>query len=311
MTERTPHFLCIGATRCGTTSLWNWLNQHPSVHLSPIKETNYFARDLIRREGPCDRETIPDIVLPDLARISSAHTGIIWDEATYLAALSGLENQCCGEISPSYLFYATQVAPRIYTFNPDCKIIVLLREPVSRALSQYAIFSAAGREPLSFHEAIREETFRLERGSDYGRAYKSLGLYYESMRTYLRTFGPDQVWVGLYDDLLAYPQMTFDNICQFLNIPLHPIDGGIKVHQSPLSVGPLLRFARTKPGNIITRLTPSPVRRWLRLQDRRMKLATEKHRQKDIRLLHKFYSSDIAKLDQLLPTLGIKKRWDY
>lgn len=311
MTEHLPHFLCVGAARCGTTSLWNWLDQHPMVHTSPIKETNYFARDLIRREGPRDREAIPDIDIPDLSRISSAHAGIVWNEATYLAALSGPENQCCGEISPSYLFYATQVAPRIHAFNPDCKIIVLLREPVSRALSQHAIFSAAGRESLSFHKAIREETYRLEHGSDYGRAYKSLGLYYESVQTYLSIFGPDQVWVGLYDDLLAHPQTTFDSICRFLDIPSHSIDGGTKIHQSPLSVGPLLRLSRTRLGNIITHLIPRSVRRWLRLQDHRIKLAAEKHRQKDVKLLHKFYSNDIAKLDQLLPNLGIKERWNY
>jgi hypothetical protein len=304
-------FICVGAARCGTTSLWGWLGSHPSVHMSPIKETNYFARDLIKREGPGDRKSVPDVTLSDLERISPSHAGIIQDEMTYRAALTGSTSQCCGEISPSYLFYAAKTASRIHMFNPDCKIVILLREPASRALSQHAIFTAAGRENLTFKDALEREVSRLYQGWEYGWAYKGLGLYHEAVRTYLCTFGPEKVWVGLYDDLQAFPQKTFNSICSFLGLDTYPIDSDTKVHQSPPSIGPLLQLSRTKMGRIAIRLTPERMKRWLRFQDDLLKRALEKHGQREIKRLRTFYAEDIVKLDELLPTLGIKARWNY
>lgn len=311
MALKYPDFICVGAARCGTTSLWKWLDQHPLVHMSPIKETNYFTRDLIGRKGPGDQEALTDIRFSDLKYISSVPTAVVQDELAYRAVLAGSEEQHCGEISPSYLFYAKQVAPRIYKFNPDCKIVILLREPLHRALSNHALFTVMGRETLSFNNAMKEEASRLKRGWEHGWAYRGLGLYCEAVEIYLNTFGEDKVWIGLYDDLLIDSQAIFDAICEFIGIPTKWINSGSKANQSPFSVGPILQFARTRPGRIVAQVIPEPLRRWLKFQDCRLKLTFEKVKTKEAKLLRTFYSKDIVKLTQLLPDLAIKSKWTY
>jgi len=220
-----------------------------------------------------------------------------------------MHSKISGELSPSYLFYADIVARRIHDFNPACKIVILLREPISRALSQHSIFIGAKREFLSFDAAICAEQDRQAQGWEYAWAYRSLGLYAAGVNSYLTTFGVDQVWVGLYDDLSAGPQTTFDSICDFLEVRRHSIPESLAAHQSPISVGPLRKLSRTAAGAVARKIAPRTVLKWARNLDRKFDSRISGGATFD--QLRSLYRADVEALDQLLPTLNLRRRWRY
>ena len=306
-------FICVGAARSGTTRLWEWLNLHPDVHMSPIKETNYFARDLIGRHGPGDRDALPDVKAVDVPTFGKRHAAIVQEEQAYVQLLTNPDKIHRGEISPSYLYHARQAAPRIHEFNPECRIIIILREPVGRAISAHSLFTAHGREVLTLRDAIFQEDERMSAGWEHAWAYKSSGFYYERVSTFFNEFGRKNVWVGLYEDLDQAPQDTFNSICDFLGAPRATILSTEKVNQSPSPNGILLRLSRTKAGNLASRFIPSSVKTKARLLDDDIMLLIDKEfKNKCIKKeLGRSYIKDVNKLDRLIPALEIARKWSY
>ena len=127
MTGLLPHFLAIGVQKGGTTTLQRLLEQHPGVYLPSAKELHYFSLHYGQGEG--------------------------WYRQYFAgAALS----QRCGEITPYYLFHPS--APqRILALLPQVKLVVMLRDPVERALSQYFHSVRLGLEPLALEQALAAE----------------------------------------------------------------------------------------------------------------------------------------------------------
>src|SRR5688572_27472269 len=124
---RLPDFLVVGAAKAGTISLYHYLAQHPDVFMSPVNECNFFALETANwdREylGPVDRFYIDQHCVRNL---DAYHR-------LFEAARAG---SVIGECSPLYLF--SDVAPaRIHAHIPNAKIIVILRQPIDRAFSNY------------------------------------------------------------------------------------------------------------------------------------------------------------------------------
>ncbi|MGH2510677.1 MAG: sulfotransferase family protein, partial [Ktedonobacteraceae bacterium] len=257
-------FICVGAARSGTTSLWHWLTQHPDVTVSPVKETNFFAHDLIGRSGAGDKDSLPDIQISDLPLRNKQHAAIVRDTEVYLNLIMNNNTLQHGEISPAYLYYANRVAFRIRRFNRECKIIIFLREPVSRAISNYTMLTDMGREKCSIRQALNHESDRIQAGWEHIWAYRGLGSYYEQVSIFLEEFGVSRVWIGLYEDLAGDPQKTFDAICDFLEIRRNKIGPREKTNQSVIQPGILLSCSRKRTGRIVSRFMPRRVRKTLK-----------------------------------------------
>lgn len=122
-----PNFIIIGAGRSGTTSLYNYLGQHPDVFMSPVKKTGFFAW----------RGEPPDYTkgMVDLARAYSIRN---LDEYTALFADAGAA-KAIGEATPRYLF-VRNTAARILAVLPDARLVVVLRNPIKRAFASYLGF---------------------------------------------------------------------------------------------------------------------------------------------------------------------------
>lgn len=134
MTHQAPDFLIVGAQKAGTTSLYNVLKQHPAVLPARKKEIHYFSQ-FYRKGLPWYLEHFP---------LREDH-------------------QLSGEASPFYLFHP-QSARRIAETYPDIKIIILLRDPVERAISHYHQQYRRGHEKLSMLEAFQHEPKRITKG---------------------------------------------------------------------------------------------------------------------------------------------------
>ncbi len=201
-----PNFLIVGAAKAGTTSLYKYLQQHPQVFMSPLKEPHFFtyANSHTTPTGPGDNYFFESVVN------SYDKYRELFDGASKELAI--------GEASPSYL-YSVHAANQIKEYLPKGKIIAVLRNPVDRAYSAFLHMRRAGREPLKdFAVALNHEPERIQNGWGLIWHYRKAGYYYEQVERYYKLFGKAQVKVCLYEDLLKNPQEFLNDIFKFLEI---------------------------------------------------------------------------------------------
>ena len=192
----------MGAPKCATTALAEYLCAHSAVFMPP-KELHFFGRDL---------NFGPRFFRRDLQSYMSEYAG--WNGQS-----SG------GEASVLYLF-STRAAREIHEFNPQARIIIVLRDPVEVIYSLYHQFRFDANEHLpTFEEALEaEEDRRLGRRisrSTYfvqGLVYRDVVHYTEQVRRYFLAFGRDQVRVVIFDDFSADVQKEYRATLEFLGL---------------------------------------------------------------------------------------------
>jgi hypothetical protein len=216
-----PNFLIIGANRAGTTSLYQYLKQHPSIYMSPEKEPMFFSE----YSAPFDRNR------PDRLTLNASVSTV----ADYEALFKDVTTQTAiGEASTAYLPNPF-APPTINRFIPNAKLIAILRDPVERAFSAYGQYIRLGLEPLTdFARAVDEELA----GSNW-RHYVRLGLYYEQAKRYLDLFDSHQIKIHLYDDYESRPHDVVRDLFKFLDVDdsFSP-DMSVRHNPSPLAASP-------------------------------------------------------------------------
>lgn len=193
--RQPPDFVIIGAQKGGTTSLYNYLTQHPDVAEAYTKEVHYF--DLHYEEGKD------------------------WYLAHFPLRDEGL---VVGEASPSYLLHP-DVPHRLHAAIPETKLIALLRNPIDRAYSHYRMVVRRGAEPLPFDEAIDRESERLRgvgvRGgrNDWRRySYLTRGIYVDQLRRWLTLFPREQLLVLKSEQFFEEPEHVYGEALAFLGL---------------------------------------------------------------------------------------------
>lgn len=217
-----PDFFIVGAAKAGTTSLADYLSQHPAVYMSPVKEPHFFAKDIRLDElRPLLKKRLKQNEVKRVLESGGKekiHRAYITDPATYAALFQFAKpGQLKGEASPSYL-YSELAAKEIHHSNPSAKIIILLREPVSRAFSHYQMDLRIGYTKGSFEEALREDA--AHKGKSWGSRshYLELGLYSAQVKRYLDIFPKEQILILLYDDLQADAAGILSRTLHFLGL---------------------------------------------------------------------------------------------
>lgn len=218
--QALPDFIVAGVARAGTTSLASWLAQHPELHLSPVKETNFFARPELGTAGPGDHwlNTPPEFA-PDGTMCEAHFAGIeTWEEYRRCFTPAKLGARRRGEVSVSYAFYPNAAA-RIAQANPDCKIVFVLRNPIARAFSNYALFRKLGFEILSLEDALNAEKQRIAAGYQFCWAYAGLSRYRQAIGRYLQHFPVAQIHVAKFEDLMEQQdEAAWRALLQFLDV---------------------------------------------------------------------------------------------
>jgi len=221
-TPPSPNFFIVGAAKCGTTALYQYLSQHPDVHLSPIKEPNHFSIDI--RIEDLRPETRKRLQLLEVGKYIEGdmrvpmHRAFVTDREQYLRLFRFAKDQkAIGEASASYLFSKTAAA-EIHEFNPDARIIILLRNPVDRAFSHYQMDQRMAITTGSFEQALEEDRKRPVKNWGSASLYLELGYYAEQVRRYLDQFARNQILFLLSDELRGQPQATLNKVCEFLDI---------------------------------------------------------------------------------------------
>ncbi len=217
-----PDFFIVGAAKSGTTSLYHYLRQHPDIYMSPIKEPNFFARDIQTenlRESVKKRveaENIPQFFKEGMKRV--IHRAYIRDLSDYLQLFAPAKpGQRKGEASPSYL-WSEVAAGEIYDFNPAAKIIIILREPAGRAYSHYLMDLKLGFVQDSFRNALEQDRQTHPKGWGASSLYVELGQYYRQVKRYYDTFPAENILVLLQKDLFSNKAATLKKLFQFLQV---------------------------------------------------------------------------------------------
>ena len=198
-----PNFFIVGAPKCGTTALYEYLRPHPNIFMSELKEPHFFASDL---------GTYPRIkTLPEYIEIFAG---------------SSEEHLRVGEASVYYLRSSVAI-PNIREFNPGARIIAMFRNPVEmvHSLHSQLLYVAEERE-RDFETAWRLQE-RRSRGVDlppgsrgsFLLQYAQVGQFGTQTQRLLSVFPPAQVKLILYDDFAASPQSVYDEVIEFLGIP--------------------------------------------------------------------------------------------
>jgi Sulfotransferase family len=202
-----PDFLVIGAPKSGTTALHAALARHPGLYLSAVKEPKFFLSD----GPPPDRGGGPGDV--------QTYREHIWRQADYEALFAPAPaGALCGESTPFYL-HDLQAQRRIRGLIPGARLIVILRDPVERAHSNWTHLWSAGREPIGdFVQACAEEDRRVAAGWSAFWHYVGLGRYGEQLDHLYRLFLRERVLVFRYRLLLDEPAQVLDEICAFLGV---------------------------------------------------------------------------------------------
>jgi sulfotransferase family protein len=196
-----PNFFVIGANRSGTTSLHEYLNQHPDVYMSPVKEPSYFAPKARRTHPLWPNRATPAESLDD-----------------YLALFAGSEGETAiGESSTAYLS-SPQTPTLIRESVPEAKLVAVLRNPVDRAFSGYCLHRSWGTEDLSFPDAVSAELDHDDAVGGRRRGYVLLGFYGRYLTGYLEHFERDHLRVYLYEDLVADPDALLHDLFEYLDV---------------------------------------------------------------------------------------------
>lgn len=205
-----PSFVLLGAQRCGTTSMFAYLSAHPLVVPPLLKEVHYFD---VNNQQP-----------------------LSWYLGHFPSHSQLPAGGITGEASPYYLLHPG-VPERLQAVLPDALLLVLLRDPVERALSHHRHEVAKGHEDLSFAEAVAAEDARV--GDDLDRlaedptfqshavqhhTYVTRGFYADQLDRWEAVVGRDRLMVCNADEFFSDPDRIYNDVLARLGLPAHHLD---------------------------------------------------------------------------------------
>ena len=302
-----PNFFLAGVPKAGTTSLYQYLAQHPQIYMSPIKEPCFFASEF--RPKNCDpplrraaersqRELKRYLAEPVLTERFGA---MVCEWPDYLRLFEGVRDETAiGEATPGYMWSKT-AARNIHDSIPGGANPDLLRDPAERAFSQHLHVRSVANSRRTFREHI--EANLKNQSKQFGLDYPLLefGIYHEQLLRFFQLFPREQICVQLYDDYRADPASTFSAIFRFLGVDAAFLPDSSNRHleaRAPRRPGLAHRCKGSGSGRRRRRLTPRalmPRARLAFLPREQVKMNAE-----DRRFLVDYYAEDIRKLAGLI-----------
>ena len=206
-----PNLFIVGQPKTGTTALHQFLGQHPEIYMSSIKEPHFFCADFhLESDRAYGKQRFYDFR----------------SESAYLQLFSKAKNvKIAGESSTNYL-YSQVAAEKIYNFNPDAKIIIVLREPAKflYSLHSHYVKFTEENEP-DFLTALALETQRKQEEALSPRVtspsylyYSQRVQYYQQVKRYCDRFKPEQIKVIIFEEFKSANEQIFREVLEFLGV---------------------------------------------------------------------------------------------
>jgi hypothetical protein len=292
--KNLPNFLIVGAAKCGTSSLHKYLEQHPEIFMSKVKEPRFITSQVntFPLNGPRDHKV---------------EAWYVKKYEDYIKLFDGSENfKAVGESSADTLYFYKGSIPVIKKYLGDPKIIIMLRHPVKRAFSAYQHLVRDMREELSFEEGLREEPERIRENWELIYHYTAVSKYYDAVKAFMDNFS--SVKVVLSEEQEKKPQQTLRDIFGFLDVdPDCEINTDIKYNMSGKPKSQWLHQFFFE-GNLIRKLA-QPIVRKLISPEMRIRIAQKIQENNLVRMtikpdtkamLHDVFEDDIKRLEGLL-----------
>lgn len=302
-----PNFFVVGAPKAGTTSLYHYLDQHPSIYMSPIKEPCFFAPEVVdftrRSRALFEADRAPLRVYLDGPMREKRH-GIVLEWEQYLKLFKHVHDETAvGEVSGNYL--ASSGAPHaVRSRIPTARIIMMLRDPVDRLFSQYAAARGAGETLKTFVPWVAEHrSAEATRQPPFGPVWT--GQYALHVQRYLECFPPSQVRIHVYDDYVRTPGTVLRDVLAFLGVdPDWPLDTTRRHNVTLVPRWPLLHRLLVRPvrraiGPMVPARFTRGAREWYLTRPRLRPTAEERAQvleiyEKDIRALEALIERDLS-----------------
>ena len=282
-----PNFYVVGAAKCGTTSVWAYLRKHPQVFLPKMKDPSYFI-SAPRRPGP-------DHCVGNLEAYQSLYRGAKGYKAI-------------GDTTTGYLF-DRNVPGRIHEVCPHARIVILLRDPVARAYSNYYMFERYGVERLPFFEAVQRDHSKAIETNNFGalfpQLYVELGLYYEQVLRYIETFGREQVGIFLFEDMQKDTRKVMSSICCHIGVDPALMDSKELARRHNPGRVPRVRWLYHAARAVLSqplrrKIFPVSVRDWLGESPLFYKGYKQPRDERATKYLQSIYDPDLRRLEELL-----------
>jgi len=294
MSKKLPNFLIVGAAKCGTSSLHKYLDQHPDIFMSKVKEPRFISSQVSQfpLNGPGDHKV---------------EAWYVKNYDDYVKLFEGAEQYpVVGESSADTLYFYKKTIPVIKQYLGDPKIIIMLRNPVKRAFSAYQHLVRDLREDLSFEDGLKEEPNRIANNWELIYHYRTASLYYDSVKAFIDNFS--SVKIILTEEQEKRPQQVLRDIFRYLDVdPNVDINTEIRYNMSGKPKSQWLHQFFFE-GNVARKIA-QPIVRTLFSHETRMRIAQKIQEKNLTRLtinpetkkeLQKYFTDDIEKLEKLL-----------
>lgn len=306
---RLPNIFVVGTAKAGTSSIGDYLSRHPAIYISPIKEPHFFSEDFRMADFRADYRKRASFDVKAYLKnhpLPHKHIAYIDDESQYLELFREVKNEkTIGELSTGYL-YSSCAAENLFKFNPDAKIVMVLRQPVERAYSHYLMdVRDLWSCDSGFINALERDFASSEKGWGKSHLYVELGLYFEQVSRYLKRFPESQIKIFLYEDFKNDPVGFIKELCEFLEVDPSALSAkDVAVHKN---VAALPRFKI--PGaylpifNVLRGYTGMLLPDKIKLQIRKVMFSSKnvpKLREDEFEQAMRYFNEDIQKLSVLI-----------
>ena len=207
-------FLLCGAQKAGTTALDAYLRLHPQLGFPTDKEPHFFDDESVDWSGDSG---VREQRYHDLFQSNDCR-GKVWGEST-----------------PIYVYWRPS-AERIWRYNPAMRLVVLLRNPITRAYSHWTMESRRGHEPLDFMTALQRESVRCQDAAPLQHriySYVDRGRYSQQLQRLWSWFERDAVLVLRQEDLQQQPAETLQRVYRHLGVAELPFNTPLQRHVQP------------------------------------------------------------------------------
>lgn len=202
---KLPNFVIVGFPKCGTTSLHYYLDDHPEIFMPKQKELHYFTAKILKSQnkGPGDNS------------VNQFHIDSFQAYKQHFKKAQK-KHKAIGDASPSYINYPETIPDIKEKLGADIKIIIVLRDPIRRAFSNYLHLVRENREKLSFFDALQAEEVRREIGYSDFWYYKWNSLYAKKVEIFKKAF--DEVYIMTNENLKQNPLQSIQKLYKFLGV---------------------------------------------------------------------------------------------
>lgn len=216
------NFFLIGAAKAGTTSVARFLESIPGTYFSPIKEPCYFCPDINRQtKKEFERQRLVDLdSYIDAGMTEPIHMHQVERPDQYARLFEGAgDATVIGECSTSYM-PSIEAADLIHDYNPEARILAIIRDPISRIRSHYLMDRRIGLERRPLATCLDEE-MKLGEAADFSncRMYLRSSDYGPQIERFRKRFGDDQLMVMRFEEIVKQPDTYLPSLLEFIGLP--------------------------------------------------------------------------------------------